>query len=35
MRTLSDISIFVSRDWLLSVRYSSADLSVQRMGYAL
>ena len=35
MSTLSDISIFVSRDWSPFVRYSSADLSVKRIGHAL
>ena len=35
MSTLSDILIFVSWDWSLSFRYSSADLSVKRMGHAL
>ena len=35
MSTLSDILIFVSRDWLPFVRYSSADLSVKRIDHAL
>ena len=35
MSTSPDFSIFVSRDWLPSFRYSSADLSVKRMGHAL
>ena len=35
MSTSPDILIFVSRDWLPSIQYSSADLSVKQMGHAL
>ena len=35
MSTLSDISIFVARDWSPSLRNSSADVTVKRTGQPL